>query len=129
MTSIVKKYLSALVSLLITLGGALVIIPSGHLDWQAGVQLGILGVTTLTTLWLKLLPVKWQSVLKTGSAIVLAILGGLTPLILGGVYDHTTIGIIVLSVLQVIAPELGTLVRTDDEVGAPPAVTVVNASK
>lgn len=118
MTALLKQYGTALLSLAITLVTAIVAIPSGHLDWQNYIQIGLLGVTTLTQLWLPLLPSGWQAALKTISAVVIAVLSGLTPLILGGVYDHATIGIILLNVLQAVSGEVGVIVRTNVPTGA-----------
>lgn len=111
----INRYWAALLTFALALVGAIVVIPSGALDWKAAVQLGILGVTTATTVGLPLLPEgsRWRGAIKVGSAIVLAVLSALTPLILGGVYDHVTIGLIALSVLQVIAGQVGVVIRAD----------------
>jgi hypothetical protein len=111
--SIIKQYLAALLSLAITVLTALVAIP--HIDLTSGIQLAILGVSTLTTLWLPLLKnAKWQAALKTLSVLVLAALSGLTPLITGGTYDHLTIGLFVLNILSALAPEIGVQIRKAD---------------
>lgn len=108
-----SRFLAAFLSFALTLVGALVTIPSGALNWQAGVQLVILGISTAVVLLLPLAPsAQWQGILKTGAAVVLAVLNGLTPLLLGGKYDHTTIGLIVLAGLQAVASEIGVQVRT-----------------
>lgn len=115
-----NKFLAAFLSFALVLLGALVSIPQGAFTWQAGIQIGILAVSTGATLGLKLVPsVKWQGVLKTGSAVILAILSGLTPLILGGKYDHVTIGLIVLAVVQVVASEIGVQARIASTPTAP----------
>lgn len=108
-----NRFLAAFLSFALVIVGALVTIPSGSLDWKAGVQLGIIGLSAGVTLLLPLVPsLKWQGILKTGIPVLLAILNGLTPLILAGRYDHATIGLIVLNGLQVLASEIGVQVRT-----------------
>jgi hypothetical protein len=107
-----NKFLAAFLSFALVIVGALVTIPSGALDWKAAIQLGIIGLTAAVTLLLPLVPsAKWQGVLKTGIPVLLAILNGLTPLILTGRYDHATIGLIVLNGLQVLASEIGVQAR------------------
>jgi hypothetical protein len=108
-----NKFLAAFLSFALVIVGALVTIPSGALDWKAGIQLGIIGLSAGVTLLLPLVPsLKWQGILKTGIPVLLAVLNGVTPLILGGRYDHATIGLIVLNGLQVLASEIGVQVRT-----------------
>jgi len=122
----INKYLAGLLSFALVILGALVAIPSGALDWKAAIQLAIVGVSAAITLLVPLVPsVKWQGILKTGIPVLLTVLNGLTPLIVGGVYDHVTIGLIVLNGFQVLASELGVQVRTDPDIPAS-AVTVNN---
>ena len=111
----INRYWAAFLTFALALVGAIVVIPSGALDWKAAVQLALLGVTTATTVGLPLLPEgsKWRGFWKIGAAVVLAVLSALTPLIVNGVYDHVTIGLIVLSVLQVIAGQVGVTIRED----------------
>lgn len=116
-----KTFSAALLSFALVIVGAIVTIPTGHFDWKAGIQLAILGITTAATLLLPLVPsAKWQGILKTGVPILLAILNGLTPLIVGGVYNHATVGLIALNALQAVASEVGVSIRTTSE--ATPAV-------
>jgi hypothetical protein len=128
-----NRYSAALLSFALVIVGALVAIPAGQFGWQAAIQLGILGVSTLATLGLPLVSAKWSGVFKTGSAVILAILSGLTPLVLGGAYNHATIGLIVLAALQAVASHTGIQIRRDaaaavvqpvltQAVAAPPAV-------
>ncbi len=117
------KYSAALLSFALVLVGALVAIPRGAFDWQAAIQLAILGVSTGVTLFAPLAPGKWQGAIKTSSAVVLAILSGLTPLILGGVYDHVSIGLIVLAAFQALGSEIGVQARTDPSAVPLPVVS------
>lgn len=108
-----NRYTAAFLSFALVIVGALVTIPSGAFDVTAGIQLAILGVTAAVTLFLPLSPTRWRGLFKTGSAAVLALLQALMPLILGGVYDRVTIGLVVLAILQAISAEMGVQMRTD----------------
>lgn len=126
-----NRYSAALFAFALALVGAIVAIPAGSFDWKAGIQLGILGITTASTLGLPLVGVRWRASLKVLAAVFLTVLSALTPLIVGGEYNHVTIGLIVLSVLQVVSAQLGVAIRQDSAATFPPAsdpVTINNYS-
>lgn len=107
-----NRFLAALLSFALILVGAIVAIPAGEFDWKAGIQLAILGVSTGATLGLPLIPsIRWQGILKTGVPVLLALLSAVTPLIVGGKYDHVTVGLFVLGIMQALASEVGIMIR------------------
>jgi hypothetical protein len=106
-----NRYATALLSFAVTIVGALVLIPADGFDLAAGIGLAVLAITTGAQLGLPLAPTRWQGLFKTGAVAVAAVLQALVPLLTGGVFNHVTIGLLVLTGLQAIAGEIGIQVR------------------
>lgn len=114
---VLNRYLTALLSLAITILTALVLIPSDqfHLGDPVVGQLIIMALAAIGTYIVPLLSGRWAGGLKTGLVILAAILSFLWPLLIGG---HLPSGMqwvmIILTGLQALATEVGVQVRVDD---------------
>jgi hypothetical protein len=106
-----NRYAAALISFGIIIVGALVAIPDGEFGVTAGIQLGILAISTAATYFIPLAPIRWQGIGKTGTAVALAALQALIPLITGGIYNRITIGLVVLAIVQALGTEFGVGIR------------------
>lgn len=126
---ILNKYVTGALTLAITLLTAFVAIPESA--WADGTtiwQFIALAVSSITAIILPLSEGIWAGFLKTGSAIVLAVIGALIPLLANGTLTTTQIILLVLAGLNALAIELGVKVRIDsakDQVVNPEVSTVV----
>lgn len=113
---VLNRYLAGLLSLIVTLLTAFVAIPESQwADPVTVVQFVALAVSTITAVFLPLLTGPWAGALKTGSAVILAVIGALVPLIAqGGHLNVTQIALLVLAGLNALAIQLGVSIRIDD---------------
>lgn len=110
---VINKYLAGLLTLAITLLTAFVAVPQAAWADQAVVwQFVALVVGTFTTIFLPLLSGPWAGALKTGSAVILAAIGALVPL-LAGDFGPLQWGLLGIAALNALAIELGVQIRVD----------------
>lgn len=106
-----SKYLAALLSAIITIITALAAVEVYTID--AIVQLIILAAGTITTYFVPLVDGRWAARLKTGTALVTALLTALAPLIVSGAFTPQAILVVILAGLNALAVQLGVDVRVD----------------
>lgn len=110
---VINKYLAGLLTLAITLLTAFVAVPATAWADPAVVwQFAALVVSSITAIFLPLASGPWAGALKTGSAVVLAGIGALLPL-LGGDFGALQWGLLGIAILNALAVELGVGVRID----------------
>lgn len=110
---VINKYLAGLLTLAITLLTAFVAVPEAAWADPAAVwQFVALVVSSITAIFLPLASGPWAGALKTGSAVILAGIGALIPLLAGdfGGLQWALLGIALLNALAI---ELGVGVRID----------------
>jgi hypothetical protein len=114
MNTVFQKYAAALLPFFILVVGASQTVLKAPIDWNATITFGIVVAGAVATFIVKLVPIKWQGALKTGVAILTAILSALLPFVLPGGFDPSVNWpIIIVAVLNALATELGVQVRTD----------------
>ncbi|GAA3729982.1 hypothetical protein GCM10022239_03250 [Leifsonia bigeumensis] len=111
---ILNKYLAALLSIAIVLITAFVAIPDDQRTPATLWQLGILAAGAIATYLVPIVDGRWAGLLKTGAAIVAAVIGALIPLLGSGHLTVTQILVLILAGLNVLAVEVGVNVRKDD---------------
>lgn len=110
---IVNKYLAGFLTLAISLLTALVAIPAeAWVDPVVVWQFAALVVSSIAAVFLPLLRGAWAAGLKTGSAVVLAAIGALIPL-LGGTFGVIQWALLGLAALNALAIQLGVDARVD----------------
>lgn len=136
---ILQKYFAALLSIAIVVLSALLAIPSGRIDAGAAVQLVSVGVAAIVTYLTPLVNISWKGILKTGAAVIAAIISILYPIAyMHGIPTGTQIALMVLAALNALGVEMGVQIRTDTSelLVNPPAsslsthdlVTIANAT-
>jgi hypothetical protein len=108
-----NKYAAALLSIAIVILTAFVALPADQVTPSAIAQLVLLGISAFVTFFVPLVGGKWQGLLKTGTAIIAAVLTAALPFILTGHISVTQIVIVVLAALNVLAVEIGVQIRAD----------------
>lgn len=132
---IVQKYVAALTSITIVVLSALIAIPSGQLNWTAGLQLAGIGVAAVVTYLSPLLNISWKGILKTGAAILAALFTAALPIVQtvqnGEPFKPIYIAIIVLAAVNALGVEVGVAIRTDTSavIGADPVQTETAANQ
>lgn len=109
----IQKYAAALLSIAIVIITALVTIPAEQLTPTAIAQLGILAVGAIVTYLSPLLSTAWAGGLKTGAAVIAAILTGVIPFLTQGYIEPIQILVVVLAALNALAVETGVNLRLD----------------
>src|SRR4051794_12612096 len=111
---IAHRYMAAILSAVTVLLSALISIPTGMLTGAAVVQMIALGASTVNTYISPLLNFKWKGILKTGGAVVAAIVAILFPIVHdGGFPTNTQIALMVLAAVNVVLTQVGVDIRVD----------------
>lgn len=111
---ILQKYFAALVSVVIVVLTAFLAIPTGQINGAAIVQLVSIGVAAIVTYYVPLVNIKWRGILKTGAAIIAAMVSIAYPIYVAhGVPNSTQIAMMVLAGLNALGVELGVAIRVD----------------
>lgn len=127
---ILQKYFAALLSITIVVLSALLAIPSGRIDAGAAVQLVSVGVAAIVTYLSPLVNISWKGILKTGAAVIAALISILYPIaVMHGIPTGTQIALMVLAGLNALGVEMGVQIRTDASEllvnpPAPPAASI-----
>lgn len=117
---ILQKYFAALLSFAIVVLTAFLAIPTGQINGAAIVQLISIGSAAVLTYWLPLVDIKWKGILKTGVAVIAAVISVVWPIVqAGGVPNSTQIALMVLAALNAAAVEMGVQVRLDSNAVTP----------
>lgn len=126
---IVNRYMAAILSAVSVILTAVISIPAGMITGAAIVQLVALGASAINTYLSPLLNIKWRGVLKTGGAIIAAVISVLYPIIdAGGIPNSTQIALMVLAVVNVILVQVGVDIRLDTAAQIPADRTPIVAS-
>jgi hypothetical protein len=108
-----SKYAAALLPFAIIVIGGLQTVLDNPGNWSVIVAFALLVAGNVGAYGLRLLPGRWQGVLKTGVQIVTVGLTALVPFILPGGFDpQANVTLIVVAVLNAFATELGVRIRT-----------------
>jgi hypothetical protein len=83
------------------------------LGWQTLTQLALLILTTGAAYWLPLVPGRWAGVLKTGAAVLGAILSALIAVVPDGHFTQATLILFLTAAFKAVAVQLGVSIRTD----------------
>jgi hypothetical protein len=83
------------------------------LGWQTITQLILLLATTGVAFWLKLVPGKWAGALKTGAAIIGAIVSALVAVVPDGHFTQATWILFLTAAVKAIAVQVGVSIRVD----------------
>lgn len=133
---IVQKYVAALASIIIVVLSALIAIPSGTLNWTSALQLVAIGIAAILTYLSPLLNIQWRGILKTGAAILGAVVATALPivntLVAGQPFHPIYVALIVLAAVNALSVEVGVQIRTDTSaiIGADvPLVSSVNQNE
>lgn len=115
---IFKRYGAGILATLIAVVTAFVAIPASVYTPEIIIGLAVVGLQAFGVFLLPLVDGPWRGALKTGSAVLLAVLYAVVSFLTG---DHTLdpaqVGVVVLAALNALASELGVAVRTDPKVG------------
>lgn len=115
MSTVFQKYAAVLLPFLILVVGASQTILADPTNWSSNITFGIVVVGAVVTYLLRLVPLKWQGALKTGAAIVTAVLSAVLPFVLpGGFVPDVNLPVVFVAVLNAIAVELGVQIRVSD---------------
>lgn len=110
---VVNKYFAGLLTLLTSLLAAVVLIPQEQWSNPFVIwQFVALVVSSATAIFLKLLTGKWAAGLKVGSAVILAAIGALLPL-LNGEWGPVQWILVAVAALNALAVQLGVDIRVD----------------
>lgn len=112
-----RKYLAALLSVAIVILTALAAVEVYTVDAIA--QIAILALGTITTYFVPLLNGRWAGILKTGAALLAALIAAAAPLVIAGTYSPQAVLVVVLAGLNVLAVEVGVNVRKHAHMSAP----------
>lgn len=111
---IINRYLAGLLTVATSLLTAFTLIPANAwADPAVGWQFGALAVSSVSIIFLKLLKGGWYAALKVGSAVILAIIGALIPLLAFGTFGPLQWALLAVSGLNALAAQLGVDVRID----------------
>lgn len=110
---ILNKYLTAILTLAITLLTAFLAIPEDQRTPETMWQLALLALGAVVTFIVPLLERRWAGLLKTGAAVAAGVIGALIPLLSTGTLTGTQILVLILAGLNALAVEVGVQVRND----------------
>ena len=109
----IQKYLAALLSIALVVVTAFVAIPADQITPTSVGQLAVLALGAVVTFLVPLLQGPWAAGLKTGSAVLAAIILAALPFFTQGYITPTQIAIVVLAALNALAVQVGVDIRTD----------------
>jgi hypothetical protein len=112
----IQKYAAAFLTLAVTVLTAISVLPDPTITLDVALQLGLLTVGTIGTLFLPLLNGSWAGGLKTGVNIFTALLSALVPLtgyINEGKFETAQLILVLIAVLNAVLSELGVYTRLD----------------
>jgi len=109
---VLNKYAAALLNIALVIFGGLAVIEVWNIDAVA--QFVALAGGSIVVYYAPLLDAKWAGALKTGAAVVIAIVAALVPLVNGGDYSGQSIALVVVAGLNALATEVGVKLRKDD---------------
>lgn len=116
MSTVFQKYAAALLPFFTLVVGAYqTVLPQAgeEADWNAIAQFAVLVAGAIATYLVPLLAIRWQGAVKTGIAILAAIISSLLPFLLPEGFDPgVSVPVIIVAVLNVIATELGVQIRS-----------------
>lgn len=122
-----NKYTAAMLQFILVLVTALQASLSGGLDTVEIWQLVALAVASVGTFFLPLVAGPWAGALKTGVAVLGAIVAAIIPLV-NGVWSSEASIIVVLAALNALAAQIGVSVRLDEvkaQLAAPEVSNVI----
>jgi hypothetical protein len=111
-----NRYAAAILSIAVIVLTAFLAIPEDQRDAPTLWQFTALAISSGTVYLLPLLDGKWAGLLKTGSAVVLAVIGALIPLLSTGTLSATQWLVLLLAGLNALATEIGVKLRKDSTV-------------
>ena len=114
------KYATAILSLAVVILTALTAAASGPVTLTTILQLAVLALGGVITYIVPILDGRWKGGVKTGVAVVAALVSAVIPLV-GGGFTWQAVFIVVLAGVQALATQLGVAIRVD---AARPTVTV-----
>jgi len=103
------KYSAALLSIAIVVLTAFIASPT--LTPTSIIQLAILAVGAIVTYLLPLVPGAWAGALKTGAAVVVAVLAAVLPFVVTGGITVAEATVVILAALNALAVEVGVQLR------------------
>jgi hypothetical protein len=131
MSTIFQKYAVAIFSFVTLVLGAVQAEVSMGVTPTATWQVISLGIGGIITFFVPLVEGKWAGILKTGFSILGAVGALAVPYFLDGDITASGILLVVIGAINVIATQLGVVIRKDDEVTPeqPTVVTVNNTPR
>ena len=115
--SVFQKYATAIFSLAVLVIGALQVAVATGITPTAIAQLVVLALGGVITYLVPLVPGKWSGVLKTGIAILAAVIVLVIPYITAGTITLDQILLVVVGAINAAATQLGVNIRKDDTQG------------
>lgn len=112
---VLNKYAAALLSIAIAIFTALAAIPVGQRTPESLWQVALIGIGAVVTWWVPLVGIKWAGMLKTGAAVLAAVIGALIPLLITGTLTGSQWLVLGLAGLNALAVEVGVGIRRDTE--------------
>lgn len=109
----IQKYFAALLSIALVIVTAFVAIPADQITPTSVGQLAVLALGAIVTFLVPLLQGPWAAGLKTGSAVLAAIILAALPFFTQGYITPTQVGIVVLAALNALAVQVGVDIRKD----------------
>lgn len=123
MNTTLSRYSTALLPLAVLVLGVLDAAQragTSLVGWQTITQLVLLVVTTGAAFWLPLVPGKWSGALKTGAAVVGAIVSALVAVVPDGHFTQGTWILFLTAAIKAVAVQVGVSIRSD-------AATIIDA--
>jgi len=115
--SVFQKYATAIFSLAVLVIGALQVAVATGITPTAIAQLVVLTLGGVITYVVPLVPGKWAGLLKTGIAILAAVIVLVIPYITAGTITLDQILLVVVGAINAAATQLGVNIRKDDTQG------------
>jgi len=115
--SVFQKYATAIFSLAVLVIGGLQVAVATGITPTAIAQLVVLALGGVITYVVPLVPGKWSGVLKTGIAILAAVIVLVIPYITAGHITLDQILLVVVGAINAAATQLGVNIRKDDTPG------------
>jgi len=112
--SVFQKYATAIFSLAVLVIGALQVAVATGITPTAIAQLVVLALGGVITYVVPLVPGKWAGLLKTGIAILAAVIVLVIPYITAGTITLDQILLVVVGAINAAATQLGVNIRKDD---------------
>lgn len=109
----IQKYLAALLSIALVVVTAFVAIPADQITPTSVGQLAVLALGAVVTFLVPLLEGVWAAGLKTGAAVLAAVITAALPFLTQGNITPTQVAIVVLAALNALAVQVGVDIRKD----------------